>query len=357
MVPPGLVQGFNQAEANQIATSYINQHILSLRFCLSDFSGSFCVGQDVSVTLTVTGGIGPFTFSSESVPEGFTLTPSGDRTVVFHGTASIGGSFSFQVRATDPLGDFMEKVYDFDVTEILTDSLPDTFPLTPYSAAIQVLSGQATSFHIRFGNLPTGLTMDTATGVISGAATTPGTYPFTVQIDTLSGNNCLKDLSIHVYPIPIWSVFADNILDTPVYSMAAGGGVGSFSANCQGGVQDGSVDIHLNVQVFNDLLTAKTVRFGFLLGYVLKTDPFGFLQSTAQFSLEDTVAVSTIASQFVADGAQVSANAEAHTYDVNIPGNSNVNVHLLFRCAAAANAGLSLTSSALAGGGFTMTMI
>jgi len=52
-----------------------------------------------------------------------------------------------------------------------------------YSETISVQGGSAPySFTTSSGSVPTGLTLNSSTGVISGTPTVPGTFPFTVKV-------------------------------------------------------------------------------------------------------------------------------------------------------------------------------
>lgn len=357
MVPPGLVQGFNQAEANQIATSYINQHILSLRFCLSDFSGSFCVGAGISATISVSGGTGPFTFSASALPAGYTITQTGPRSVTFSGTANTAGNFSFTLRATDPLGDFMEKTFSFTVVGFAPGTLPDGMPFAPYSAQIPTDPGSVIVFFgIRFGSLPTGLSMDVHSGVISGTPTVPGTYPFTAIIFSADGGSCLRDFSIHIFPFIIWTTGHTFNSGTPAFTVGAIGGSGNFSSTCHGGVQDEGVFLTLDTHLFNDLPTARTINIQFSIGYSLTTQAGAPLQSTAQWEVDELITAQQIDSRFAADGSVQSGTATP-VWQWPIGGNSSVHVQLQVYIAAAANAQLSLTSLASVSGSFVISLI
>ena len=353
-VPAGLFAGLSQAEADQIAVSYALQNITRLKFCLSDFTASGCVGTTITNTFSVTGGTGPFTFSDEGIPPGFSLVAAGERAAFLSGTIESGGTYNFTIRATDPLGNYMEKTYRIIGIGFADQTLPDGLPSTPYSATIQVQSDEVLDYRIPSGSLPPGLGMDTQTGVISGTPTTPGTYPFVVSIQAADAR-CLKDFSIHIYPAIGWATGAVNIQGFPTYTVTAFGGVGSFSAACEGGVQDDSVDLLMNTTVFNDLLAAKTARFTFTLNYSLISDLAPPGASQASFDLKDTVPITTIAAEAVFNGATLTNSGLVVIYDVALPGNGNKNVHFLLNVAASASG--APTSIAGVGISFVLTIV
>jgi len=71
--------------------------------------------------------------------------------------------------------------------EITTASLPDGQVEVDYTATLEATGGtEPYTWSISDGNLPDGLTLDSATRVISGTPTTEGDYSFTVQVEDSS---------------------------------------------------------------------------------------------------------------------------------------------------------------------------
>lgn len=70
----------------------------------------------------------------------------------------------------------------YTMPTITTESIPDSITGVPYSADIQHTGGEpSVTYSVTSGVLPVGLTIDAATGVISGTTTQVGTFPITVQ--------------------------------------------------------------------------------------------------------------------------------------------------------------------------------
>lgn len=113
-----------------------------------------------------------------------------------------------QFRAVDAVGNEAEAYAPGRVTvvapeplEITTGSLPDGRVGEPYQATVQAQGGvQPYSWSIADGSLPAGLTLDQATGVISGAPTSSGTSVFTVRVRDRSGTEDTQVLSVTVLP-------------------------------------------------------------------------------------------------------------------------------------------------------------
>ena len=145
-------------------------------------------GTPFSQTLTSTGGTAPYTYTLQSgvLPSGLSLTSGG----VLSGTPTQRGGYSFSVRSTDNIAQFVDKGYTGTVQN-------PTLTLSPASAtAIQGVafsqtlstSGGVTphSYLLETGTLPAGITLSSA-GVLSGTtAAAPGSYPVTIRVTDAS---------------------------------------------------------------------------------------------------------------------------------------------------------------------------
>lgn len=196
-IPAGIIEGLSQAEANAAVISYIEQNIVSFRFCLSDAIFTGCVGNHLSRTITVSGGVPPFDFTADSLPPGLELIPTGDTTCEIVGTPTAAGSQNFVVRATDLFGNFMEKVYPSHFIAFAQSSLPDGVFQQAYNSTLTGLGTVFPAFEIIAGALPAGLGLS-ITGTISGAPIDIGTFFFTVKMTDQDNSTCEKLYSITV---------------------------------------------------------------------------------------------------------------------------------------------------------------
>jgi hypothetical protein len=139
-----------------------------------------------SVTFSVSGGTGPFTFEflGSQVP-GLTFSAA---TRTLSGVPTTAGTYPFQVRVTDSATEASRtNSYSLVVHPrllISTTSLPGGNTGSPYSATLAYTGGNpaATKTWSRTaGSLPPGLSVSSA-GVISGTPTTPGTSYFTIRV-------------------------------------------------------------------------------------------------------------------------------------------------------------------------------
>lgn len=134
------------------------------------------VSYSQTITSTCTA---PVTWSAgPGLPVGVSLDPA---TGVLSGISASSGSFSFRLQATG--ADTVSATQTFALffaCQILTASLPSAPIGSPYS---QVVNHNCTSpsWSISVGSLPTGMSIDSSTGIISGTPTALGSSSFTVQ--------------------------------------------------------------------------------------------------------------------------------------------------------------------------------
>ncbi|MBX7218660.1 MAG: putative Ig domain-containing protein [Blastocatellia bacterium] len=134
-----------------------------------------------SVSATPAGGGYSFAVTAGSLPPGVSLASNG----MLAGTPSQAGTFNFTVTATG-FGTCTGS-QPFTVTiacptvTVSPTNLPDTNQGEAYSQMVSASpNGGNYNFAVTAGALPPGLSLNSSTGVISGAATATGTYPFTI---------------------------------------------------------------------------------------------------------------------------------------------------------------------------------
>ncbi len=147
------------------------------------------VGSAYSATLAATGGTTPYTWSisTGTLPAGLTLDPA---TGAITGTPSASGTTDFTVTATDSSSPAMtaNQALSIDVAPatvsplaITTTSLSGGTVGSAYSATPAATGGTTPyTWSISTGTLPAGLTLDPATGAITGTPSASGTTDFTV---------------------------------------------------------------------------------------------------------------------------------------------------------------------------------
>lgn len=139
-------------------------------------------------TISASGGTAPYSYSvsSGALPAGLSLDST---TGVISGTLASPGTFTFTITAFDVNECSGSMTYTVTIApgcpSITIDppTLPNGTAGVPYSQTLTATGGTAPySFFISSGVLPTGLTLDSQTGKISGTPTAPGTFTFTVSV-------------------------------------------------------------------------------------------------------------------------------------------------------------------------------
>jgi parallel beta-helix repeat protein len=114
--------------------------------------------------------------------------------------------------------------------------LPDGMTGTAYNAALQAVGGTGKySWSITSGTLPSNLTLNSTTGLISGTpvcdCSFPATFPFTVQVRDSASNTATRNLVIRLAaPLTITTASPLTAAQgvSPSLSFAATGGIGPY---------------------------------------------------------------------------------------------------------------------------------
>ncbi len=144
-------------------------------------------GTAYSQTLTVSGGIAPYTTTlTGTLPTGLAFDAA---TRTFSGTPTQAGTFTFSVTVTDSTGGTPATVtnsYTLTIASPAITLTPATLPAgtagVAYSQTFGASGGIAPyTFAVSSGALPAGLTL-TSAGVLSGTPTAAGTFNFSVTV-------------------------------------------------------------------------------------------------------------------------------------------------------------------------------
>ncbi|HET7027826.1 MAG TPA: Ig domain-containing protein, partial [Candidatus Limnocylindrales bacterium] len=145
--------------------------------------------------LTASGGtVSSWDIAGGALPPGLSLAPNG----VISGTPTQSGTFNVVVRAN---GSGTSDTHQLALVvaaplglQTLVNRTPPARGLTAKKAVgvqlktgVKAVGGRPPYAFPADGSLPPGLTLDSATGLISGAGTTAGRYPFTVTVTDGTG--------------------------------------------------------------------------------------------------------------------------------------------------------------------------
>ncbi len=150
-----------------------------------------------SFQLTATGP-GTWSVISGALPAGITLNSSNG---LLSGTPTVTGDFTFKVQITDGSRTDAET-YTLTVVEALkiaTPALPAAEVGLPFTVDLEATGGKpAWTWSLSSGTLPAGLTLDPATGVISGSPGAAGSYPLKLMVTDTLGLTTTQDVTLKV---------------------------------------------------------------------------------------------------------------------------------------------------------------
>ncbi len=162
-----------------------------------------------SASLSVSGGVAPYLWrlTDGALPSGLSLSPAGQIAGLVTGAA---GTYSFTATVTDSAGAAASGSFTLPVTGpvILTQSLPHAQVGTRYTQALSVGGGTpGYTWSVSFGNLPPGLTLDRATGIIGGTPSVMGFYSFLARVADSFGSFAEAALTMVVDAQPLTLTF------------------------------------------------------------------------------------------------------------------------------------------------------
>lgn len=173
------------------------------------------IGKAYTQSLAVSGGTSPYIFSiaSGSLPQGVTLDEGSG---AFRGSPTQTGDFSFAIRVTDSQSQSATKSFTLHVAEalsIVSSTLPSGAINQPYTQTnIEVAGGTKPYVFSLSGDLPPGISLDVARGILSGTPTATGTYSFTVTVRDAAQRQASRSFTIEVKSATVTG--ATVVLDT-----------------------------------------------------------------------------------------------------------------------------------------------
>ncbi|MFG1841382.1 fibronectin type III domain-containing protein [Micromonospora sp. NPDC049175] len=168
---------------------------------LFDHPTEATVGIAYTATLNITHGVPPFTWSvaSGTLPPGMLLNP---QTNGISGVPTTPGEYPVVIRVNDSAAQTGTRLIVLVVNQAPTLTFPPP-PLgevdAPYADQLNVIGGSAPFvWSLASGALPPGLTLDAATGLLSGRPTQVGAFPSTVRVTDANGQSATRAIRILV---------------------------------------------------------------------------------------------------------------------------------------------------------------
>jgi len=190
-----------------------------------------------SATLALAGGVSPFTWTQPSgtLPPGLSLSSSG----VISGTATVEGTYTFDVMVTDANGSTDRTTLTITIqpqVTITTNTLPPGVVGTSYSFPLGAAGGLPDyAWAQPTGVLPDGITLDSVTGILAGTPTTAGAYTFQILITDAGGGTDTASLVLVVNAPASPAAPADSLVVAGQFELLAGGVVSDHPA-CPGAI-------------------------------------------------------------------------------------------------------------------------
>jgi alpha-tubulin suppressor-like RCC1 family protein/subtilisin family serine protease len=149
------------------------------------------------------------------------ITTDGNGAVYVAGRGICGSPLNYN---PNNMVDFITIKYrdHFSQLRVVTTSFPPAAVGVTYSQKLAASGGSLPcSWEITAGSLPPGLSLDPASGAVSGVPTATGTFAFTAQVRDHDGGTVVKELSIAVYqPLQISAISLPLALGNTPYSKA-----------------------------------------------------------------------------------------------------------------------------------------
>jgi hypothetical protein len=187
-------------------------------------------GKFYTQAIAVTGGIGPYRFSSDgALPPGVSLNAS---TGALAGFPTTEGQYRFGISVSDASNASVRQGFELAVARpvsIETNMLPPSTAGQSYSAQLHASGGQPPYvWRITQGALPAGVTLSTG-GQIVGTPAASGTFGFTVEATDSAGLAAVTALAVNVQGA-LAIVAASNLIETTPdqdfrVGLAASGGI------------------------------------------------------------------------------------------------------------------------------------
>ncbi len=171
-------------------------------------STTFTVGTNGTFTVTATGTPTPTLSESGALPSGVTLVDNKDGTAMLSGTPALGTGASYAITITASNGVGTDATQSFTLTvdqaPAFTSTNSTTFAVGTAGTFTVAASGHPAPTFSKTGALPSGVTLDSTTGVLGGtpASGTGGSYPIIITASNGIGTDATQNFTLTVNEAP-----------------------------------------------------------------------------------------------------------------------------------------------------------
>ena len=288
----------------------------------------FTAGLAFSYTLAVTGGSTPYTFSvaSGSLPTGMTLNSSSGLISGTPTSGMAGQAYAFTVQVLDAVAQSTSKTYLGTVAasssssvSIVSTTIPSPTAGVSYLAAIGVTGGTSPyGFAITSGALPSGLSINASSGLISGTATyaSQGTsYLFTVTVTDAGALTASQVYSGFVTTYSTTLIPSALSAATPGASynaaFATSGGQSAYTYTITAGALPSGLSLNSSTGVISGIVAEAEA--GTTKNFTIKSVDANAIQTSTAYSLTTNAFVVSVSTTTLANATEGTAYSNSST--------------------------------------------
>ena len=281
----GVVAATNsQGTVTQAFSFNVNPPLAAPVFTSTAVNATFSVGTPYTATLAASGNPVPtFGVQTGTLPPGLTLNATSG---LLNGTPTLGGAFSGVFRASNSQG-AATQAFSFTVNSppaFTSPALSTTIVAgSSYSASFGAGGYPAATFSVQFGTLPTGLTLNASTGLLSGTPTALGTFAGVIAASNSQGT-ATQAFSLMINSAPAFTSPALNtglVTGTPYSATltASGNPAATFS------VQSGTLPAGVTLNASTGTLSGTPTATGTFSGVFAATNSQGTATQAFSFTV------------------------------------------------------------------------
>lgn len=140
-----------------------------------------------------------WSFDDSPAPPGLAIDPTSG---VISGTPTGSGQFTFTIEAFSPSANiFATQVFSLTIGSLcfVTTTVPNGAVNSFYRESLVITGGTAPlAFSVTGGSLPTGVSLDPKSGLLSGTPTVPGPFNFTIEVKDSADNVATQSFSVTI---------------------------------------------------------------------------------------------------------------------------------------------------------------